>query len=96
MTVVLAVRWVALDGEEERVAELLRQLAPASRSEPGCLQYDVYRHVDDARTFFLFERYVDQAALAAHAESAHFKELVPGKALPLLESRERTMLASLV
>ena len=54
MTVVLAVRWVARDGEEERVAELLRQMTPASRSEPGCLQYDVYRAKNDVREFFLF------------------------------------------
>ena len=96
MTVVLAVRWVARDGEEERVAELLRQMTPASRSEPGCLQYDVYRAKDDVREFFLFERYIDEAALAAHAESTHFKELVLAEALPLLELRDRTALASLV
>lgn len=92
----MAVRWVALAGEEDRVAALLRQLIPASRSEPGCLQYDVYRGTDDPRTFVLFERYADQAALAAHSESTHFRELVLGEALPLLESRERTLLAPLV
>ena len=96
MTVVMAVRWVALAGEEDRVADLLRQMIPASRSEPGCLQYDVYRDTDDAHVFMLFERYVDPAALAAHSESTHFRELVVGQALQLLESRERTMLVPLV
>jgi len=95
MTVVLAVRWVARDGEEERVAELLRQMTPASRSEPGCLQYDVYRAKDDVREFFLFERYVDEAAFAAHGASQHFRELVLEESLPLLAARERTMLIPL-
>ena len=43
MTVVLAVTWVARDGERDAVADLLRRLMPRSRAEPGCLQYDVHR-----------------------------------------------------
>ena len=95
MTVVLAVSWVAKDGEGEAVAELLRTLMPLSRAEPGCLQYDAHRDPDDPNAFFLFERYVDQAAFEAHAASPHFQELVLGRALPLLESRERHVLAPL-
>ena len=49
------------------MADILRRMAPLSRAEPGCLQYDVHRHPDDPNTFFLFERYVDEAALEAHA-----------------------------
>ena len=96
MTVVLAVSWVATEGESDAVAELLRRLMPLSRAEPGCLQYDAHRDPDDERRFFIFERYVDQAALDAHAASRHFQELVLGEALPRLASRQRTALAPLV
>ncbi|RDI75552.1 hypothetical protein Gocc_1350 [Gaiella occulta] len=85
----LAVRWRARPGAEEEVAALLARLAPLSRAEPGCLQYDPHRDPDDPRAFFLFERYADEAALERHAASQHFRELVLGQALPLLESRER-------
>ena len=96
MTVVLAVTWVAKDGESEAVAELLRTLMPLSRAEPGCLQYDAHRDPDDPNAFFLFERYVDQAAFDAHAASAHVQELVLDQAVPLLEARERRLLTPLI
>ena len=95
MTLVLAVTWVAREGEGEAVANLLRRLASLSRAEPGCLQYDPHRDPEDPDTFFLFERYVDEAALEAHAASPHFQELVLQEALPRLASRERLLLVPL-
>jgi autoinducer 2-degrading protein len=95
VTIVLAVTWVAKDGEADAVAELLRQVTPLSRAEPGCLQYDVHRDRDDRNRFFLFERYVDEAALEAHGASPHFRQLVFEEALPRLASRERRYLAPL-
>jgi quinol monooxygenase YgiN len=95
MTVVLAVTWVAREGESDAVAGLLRQLMPLSRAEPGCLQYDAHRDPDDPNRFFLFERYADEAALEAHGASAQFQELVLGDAVPRLASRERLLLTPL-
>ena len=96
MTVVLAVTWVAREGESDAVADLLCRLMPLSRAEPGCLQYDAHRDPDDPDRFFLFERYADEAALEAHQASAHFRELVLEEALPRLVSRQRTTLIPLV
>ena len=95
MTVVLAVTWVARDGESDAVAGLLRQLMPLSRAEPGCLQYDAHRDPGEPNTFFLFERYADQEAFEAHSASTHFRELVLEQALPLLASRQRHLLQPL-
>ena len=95
MTVVLAVTWVARDGESDAVAELLRQLLPLSRAEPGCLQYDAHRDPEDPKTFFLFERYADQEAFDAHSASDHFREFVLEQASPLLASRQRHLLTPL-
>ena len=95
MTVVLAVTWVAKEGESDSVAEILAQAMPLSLAEPGCLQYDVHRDRDDPNRFFLFERYVDEAALEAHGASPHFQELVIEGALPRLASRERRHLTPL-
>ena len=79
MTVVLAVRWVAREGESDTVEEILRRMAPLSRAEPGCLQYEVHGQADDPNTFVLFERYVDEAAFEAHTASPHLQELVLGR-----------------
>ena len=95
MTVVLAVTWIAKEGEAEAVAELLAQMVPLSRAEPGCLQYDVHRDNDDPNRFFIFERYVDEAALEAHGSSPHFQQLAFGDAIPRLASRERRYLTLL-
>lgn len=89
--VYVVARWRAKAGEDERVAELLPEIAAASRAEPGCLEYRAVRATDDPREFVLFEGYADEAALAAHRESAHFRTLVTGTAVPLLEERRVTL-----
>lgn len=96
MTVVLAVTWIAREGESDAVEELLRKITPLSRAEPGCLQYDAHRDPGDPNRFFLFERYADEAALEAHAASPHFRDIVLEQALPRLAVRERTTLIPLV
>ena len=90
MPVVLVARWVAREGEEERVLALLEELAPASRAEPGCLLYQPCRDREDARRFLIFEMYADEDAFRAHGESQHFQRLVLDEAVPRLESRDRT------
>lgn len=89
MTLTLAVTWVAKPGEEEAVATALAALAERSRAEPGALAYVPHRDPEDPARFFIFEQYVDEAALAAHAESEHFKALALGDAIPRLLERRR-------
>jgi quinol monooxygenase YgiN len=91
MKVALAVRVVARPGEEGHVLDYLERLTVASRAEVGCEQYDPHRDPDDPRAFFLYERYVDRAALEAHWASDHFRELAVEGFIPLLESRERAL-----
>jgi quinol monooxygenase YgiN len=40
--------------------------------EPGCRLFDVCRDPGDATLFFLYELYVDEAAVQAHLHSPHF------------------------
>jgi quinol monooxygenase YgiN len=37
----------------------------------------------------MYEQYDDEAAFQAHLDSPHCKEIVVGKVVPLLESRQR-------
>jgi quinol monooxygenase YgiN len=91
MEVVLAVRLRARAGSEEAVWEVLGRLAEASRAEPGCVRYDPCRSTDDPAAFFLYERYVDRAALDTHWATDHFRKLAQGELTPLLEERERAL-----
>ena len=45
----------------------------SAHDEPGCLRFDVIRDRDDAHRVYFYEVYRDDAALAAHRETAHFK-----------------------
>jgi quinol monooxygenase YgiN len=89
MPFVIAAQWNAKPGQEDSVLGLLRTMAGLARNEPGCLLFRVHRSVDDPRTFFLYELYDTQEALAAHSQTAHFKRYVLGDALNRLESRRR-------
>jgi quinol monooxygenase YgiN len=91
MALVLIARWVAREGEEEKVEAALRKLTEPSRAEPGCLAYQPCRERDDPRRFLVFEVYRDDEALAAHGASEHFQRHGLGEGIPLLESRERTL-----
>jgi quinol monooxygenase YgiN len=85
----LAATWQAKDGEAEAVADILRRMAIAVKSEPGTLLFWPHRSSSDERVFFLYELFADDAAFAAHQQTDHFKTLVIGQALPKLARRER-------
>ena len=95
MSYVLIARWTAVPGNEERVERTLLALAAATRGEPGCRAYRPTRSVDDPRAFLIYEEYDDEAALAAHTASAHFRRYVLEEGIPLLESRERSFFSTL-
>jgi quinol monooxygenase YgiN len=76
MTYTVIATWVAKEGEEESVAQILRVNGEASRAEPGCRDFTVLRQTDEPRTFLLYEVYDDEDAFQAHRESEHFKRYV--------------------
>jgi quinol monooxygenase YgiN len=81
-------RYTVTDGKGDEVLELLSTLTEAARSEPGNRGFTVYRQVDDDREVVLLERYASAAAFEEHRATAHFKELVLGQIVPLLDRRE--------
>lgn len=63
------------DGQQSAFEEAaLRLVAAVNDGEPGCLLYTLNKG-DDPSTYVFLERYADEAALAAHRESAHFKTI---------------------
>jgi len=55
-----------------------RQLASASRRDPGNLGYDVYRGTDDDQGFYVVEHWASPASLAAHERTEAFIHLGQG------------------
>jgi quinol monooxygenase YgiN len=64
--------------ERDEIAETLRQLAEASRKEPGCVSYIPHQVEDDPDTVVIYEQYKDAKALAAHRASDHFQKHAVG------------------
>ncbi len=85
--VCVAVTYLVKEGTLEQAISLLRELAEASRNEPGCQLYLVHQSTDNPRQLFLYEQYDDQAALDAHRSTPHFERLGSNGVFPLLESR---------
>jgi quinol monooxygenase YgiN len=78
------------------VAETLRQLAAASRQEPGCVSYIPHQVEDDPDTVLIYEQYVDAKALAAHRESDHFKKHAVGGLYQKMRERSVENLVAVV
>jgi quinol monooxygenase YgiN len=95
--ITLIARYYVKPGHVEAVADALRQMAPlVAKREPGCLLYRVNRSDDDENLLLLYEEYADEAALAGHRETAHFKKFIEATVLPMLERRERQLFHRLI
>ncbi|MEV6431408.1 putative quinol monooxygenase [Nocardia sp. NPDC051463] len=68
----------------EEFGRALRELAQASRTEPGCTSYDVFRSVEQPERYVSIEKYVDSAAFAAHRAADHFREIGLAEVMPLV------------
>ncbi|CAD5264116.1 MULTISPECIES: putative quinol monooxygenase [unclassified Imperialibacter] len=84
----LIVTWKVKQGQVGTVIKHLQEMVPKTRAEAGNLFYTLHQGKDDDHTIALYEGYKDEAALQAHRDADYFKEIVLGKIVPLLESRE--------
>lgn len=87
--------WEAKPGEEDAVAAILSRFAPQAREEPGVQSFVIHRSRSEPAKFFFYEVFKDEAAFAAHQQTAHFKKLIAGEALAKLAKRERAQYAIL-
>jgi quinol monooxygenase YgiN len=88
MAVHVFARWHVKQGQLGMVLELLPPVVRASRAEAGNLFYQVHQDTTDPSVLVLFEGYADEGALAEHRSSEHFRAIVVGQIVPLLERRE--------
>ena len=60
--------------EAEFRDKLTAQAKRCLANEPGCLQFDVVQDPNNATRFVMLEVYKDDAAIATHQHSQHFKD----------------------
>jgi quinol monooxygenase YgiN len=62
---------------EAKAEGLLRELeSETTENDKGCLRYQLYR-AEQPGTYYLLERWTDQAAIEAHFQAPHMATLLP-------------------
>jgi quinol monooxygenase YgiN len=75
MTLSIVATLKAKAGQEDALRQVALQLVAAVRAnEPGCLLYTLSQG-EDKSSFVFMERYADDAALAHHRSTDHYKTL---------------------
>jgi autoinducer 2-degrading protein len=95
--IVLTAKYFVKPGRGDEVEAALRRMAPLVKAgEPGCALYHANRSAENPDLFLLYEHYTDQAALEAHRTTPHFKEIIEGVIVPMLDKRERELYQSVI
>ena len=58
-------------GTEPEIMDAARWFIAATRAEPGCVEFDLHRQLNDPTKFVWYENFVDQEAVDAHVASDH-------------------------
>lgn len=82
--------------DRDSVGEMLRELALASRQEPGCVSYVPHTVEDDPHVVVIYEQYRDRAASEFHRTTPHFKKFAVGGLFQLLRERSVENLTAVV
>lgn len=89
MTEIVVVARVSATAEDaDELERRLRLLSDASKTEPGCLEYEVFRSVENPERFVSLEKYADSEAFAAHRETEHFHRIGIATVIPMLVTRD--------
>jgi quinol monooxygenase YgiN len=77
MTVLTIIAHVkAKPGMERRMREDLLALLTPTRSEAGCITFDLLADINDPTVFMLYENWESKAALDAHFEQPYVKQVL--------------------
>ncbi|MDY7548215.1 putative quinol monooxygenase [Glaciimonas sp. Gout2] len=83
----------AKPGQEKKMEAAMRALIAPSQRDPGFIQYDLHRDLDDPRTFVFFERWESRELLHQHFKAPHViawiaqaGELVESSTLRIMEN----------
>jgi quinol monooxygenase YgiN len=73
MTITKRVTFIAKEGCEDIMKELLTAMVAPSKAEDGCIFYDIFQYENNRRKFSAIESWRDEAALDGHKSTEHYK-----------------------
>ncbi len=65
---------------EDKIDEainLYKELAKASRTEKGCIEYKLFQEKNDKTILTVYEEWENEESIKKHKNSEHFKKIVP-------------------
>ncbi len=72
MTITKRVTFIAKEGSEAKMKELLSAMVAPSQAEEGCMFYEIFQYENNRRKFMAVETWENEAALDGHKVSAHY------------------------
>jgi len=85
--IITSIHYTFASKDADKAEALFRELRDASVKEPGVIQFEVGRSVEEPNMFALWEVYRDQAAGDSHRDTEHFKRLVLNGIRPIAQQR---------
>jgi quinol monooxygenase YgiN len=74
---IVVAEMTAQNGKEDDLRQKLTGFVAPTRTENGCVQYDLHESEDKPGHFLFFERWTSEQALAAHLASSHIASVLP-------------------
>jgi len=72
MTITKRVTFIAKEGSEAKMKELLTAMVAPSKVEDGCIFYDIFTYADNPKKFMAVESWRDNDALDGHKSTEHY------------------------
>ncbi len=72
MTITKRVTFIAKEGSEEKMKELLSAMVVPSQAEDGCIFYEIFQYEGNRRKFMAYESWRDEKALDGHKTTKHY------------------------
>ena len=71
--ITVVARFKAKEGADAKLRELLLTLIGPSRSDAGCIQYDLHQGIDDPSYFIFYEIWESKELLDKHSATSHLQ-----------------------
>jgi quinol monooxygenase YgiN len=72
MPITKRVTFIAKEGAQEKMKELLTAMVKPSKEEDGVIFYEIFQYKDNPRKFMAYESWEDEKALDGHKASPHY------------------------
>ena len=73
MEITKRVTFIAKDGCQAKLKELLEAMVEPSKKEVGCLNYNIYQYKNNKRKFMAVETWSSDETLDGHKATEHYK-----------------------